>query len=93
MALLFYTFMFGPSSPVYQSGSVRGGAGSRLLTHPSPHNPSYVPSGWGGDMLKNRVFFTFMFVEMVSWFWIWITLREERFALVQRVRRSAERDD
>lgn len=37
-----------------------------------------MASGWGGDALKNRVFFTFVFVEMVSWFWVWVTLREER---------------
>ena len=88
MGLLFYTFMFGPSSPVYQSPSPRG-----RLAHPSSHNPSYVASSWGGDSLKNRVFFTFMFVEMVSWFWIWVTLREERHSLVLRMRKNVDRDD
>lgn len=55
------------------------GRGARF-SHPSAHahNPAYVASGWGGDALKNRVFFTFVFVEMVSWFWVWVTLREER---------------
>jgi hypothetical protein len=48
------------------------------------HNPSYIPSGWGGDGLKNRVFFTFMFVEMISWFWVWVTLREEREKVLER---------
>lgn len=44
-------------------------------------------------MLKNRVFFTFMFVELVSWFWAWITLREERHALVQKLRVSASKEE
>jgi len=56
------------------------------MAHPSAHshNPAYRPSTWGGDGLKNRVFFTFMFVETISWFWIWVTLREERAALVAK---------
>ncbi|KAJ6044610.1 hypothetical protein N7499_007112 [Penicillium canescens] len=32
----------------------------------------------GLDRLKNRVVFTFAFVEMMFWFWIFTTLREER---------------
>ncbi|PKS06265.1 hypothetical protein jhhlp_007012 [Lomentospora prolificans] len=48
--------------------------------YPPAHaqNPAYRASPWGGDGLKNRVFFTFMFVELVSWLWVWVTLREER---------------
>lgn len=88
MAFVFYTFTFGPSSPVYQASSPRG-----AFSAPSSHNPSYVPATWGGDLLKNRVFFTFMFLEMVSWFWIWVTLREERNGLVERLRKSVDRDD
>jgi hypothetical protein len=77
-ALTLYTFLFNSSSPLYSTAQTRG-----RMAHPSAHvhNPSYRPSAWGGDGLKNRVFFTFMFVEMVSWFWIWVTLREERTAL------------
>lgn len=87
MATIFYVFFFGPSSPVYQSPS-RG-----RLSHPSTHNPSYVPATWGGDLLKNRVIFTFLFIEMISWFWVWVTLREERNGLVEKLRRKTERDD
>ncbi|CAM1511994.1 Fc.00g095070.m01.CDS01 [Cosmosporella sp. VM-42] len=79
LAYLFYVFFFGPSSPIYSSSSTRG-----RLAHPSGHNPSYNASVWGGDGLKNRVFFTFMFVEMMAWFWIWITLREERDAIIEK---------
>ncbi|KAF4457034.1 hypothetical protein F53441_949 [Fusarium austroafricanum] len=66
-----YIWLFGPSSPMYDKPS-RG-----HLQHPSSYNPSYRPSGWGGDMLKNRLFFTFIFIETMTWFWIWVTLREE----------------
>lgn len=89
MALALYSFVFGPSSPVYQAASSSRGR----LSHPPVHNPSYVPAGWGGDMLKNRVFFTFMFVEMISWFWVWVTLREERNSILERVRREHMKDE
>jgi len=54
---------------------------------------SYVPSGWG-EGLKNRVLFTFAFVEMITWFWVFVTLREERRETVHRIaeRRAAEED-
>lgn len=84
---VFYTFFTSAASPFYHSAPVSlAGSSSPRLTHPSAHvQPAgYRPSGWGGDMLKNRVFFTFMFVEMVSWFWVWVTLREERREVVAR---------
>ncbi|KAF4127011.1 Increased loss of mitochondrial DNA protein 1 [Geosmithia morbida] len=88
MAILFYVYMFGPSSPIYQSESPRG-----PLTAPSGYNPSYVPAKWGGDVLKNRVVFALMFVEMSSWFWAWMTLREDRYALVQRMRAAEDKEN
>lgn len=89
MAVLFYTFLFGPSSPAYPSPS----RGAGRLSHPPSYNPSYTPATWGGDSLKNRVVFTFLFVEMVAWFWAWVTLREERNALVEKLRRKSDRDE
>ncbi|KAK3940886.1 increased loss of mitochondrial DNA protein 1 [Diplogelasinospora grovesii] len=71
-----------------------GGSGSSsFMAHPSAHahNPAYVPSGWGGDALKNRVFFAFMFVETISWFWVWVTLQEERRDLLLRAQRKQQR--
>lgn len=47
-------------------------------------NQGYAASSWGGDGLKNSVVFTFAFIEMVSWFWVWVTLREERQEVVRR---------
>ncbi|KAM5374254.1 hypothetical protein ACJZ2D_006579 [Fusarium nematophilum] len=78
LGFIVYIFLFGPSSPVYADPS------RSRLSHPSSHNPSYRPAGWGGDALKNRLFFTFMFVEMMTWFWIWVTLREERDAILSK---------
>ncbi|KAM0280557.1 hypothetical protein ACHAQH_004002 [Verticillium albo-atrum] len=76
LGFVFYTLIAGPSSPLYRDGSMRDAVRS--------HNPHYTPSAWGGDGLKNGVFFTFMFVEMVSWFWVWVTLREERTEVVKK---------
>jgi len=38
---------------------------------------TYHPSTWG-EGLKNRVLFTWAFLEMITWFWVFATLREER---------------
>ncbi|KAJ0162794.1 hypothetical protein CTA2_4001 [Colletotrichum tanaceti] len=90
MMFVIYTFLFGPSSPLYGSTN-RGG---NRFAHPSAHvtNPRYTPSTWGGDGLKNRVFLTFAFLEMMCWFWAWMTLREEQeqFQKKQRKRRDSE---
>ena len=54
---------------------------------------SYYASSWG-EGLKNRVVFTWGFVEMITWFWVFVTLREERSAMLARIqqRRAAEED-
>jgi hypothetical protein len=95
--LTFYSFFFSASSPFFytelplsSSGTspASGSSASSRFTHPSVHhalhNPSYTPSGLGGDALKNRLFFTFMFVETISWFWAWVTLQEERRELLAK---------
>ncbi|KAL2864589.1 uncharacterized protein BJX67DRAFT_206401 [Aspergillus lucknowensis] len=38
----------------------------------------------GLDQLKNRVVFTYGFMEMMFWFWIFLTLREERQEVAAR---------
>ncbi|KAF2441302.1 hypothetical protein P171DRAFT_94087 [Karstenula rhodostoma CBS 690.94] len=47
-----------------------------------------------GDHLKNSVVFAFGFVELTVWFWVFITLRDERRQRVIRLmeRRRAEQD-
>jgi hypothetical protein len=54
----------------------------------------YAASGWGGEGLKNRVLFTWSFLEVVTWFWIFITLREERReAAVREAKKRALREE
>lgn len=38
--------------------------------------------------------FTWAFVEMITWFWVFVTLREERQDLARRIaeKRAAEED-
>jgi hypothetical protein len=54
---------------------------------------AYKQSSWG-EGLKNRVVFTWAFLELITWFWIFLTLREERREMVQRImaKRAAEED-
>ncbi|KAL7946145.1 increased loss of mitochondrial DNA protein 1 [Trichoderma barbatum] len=83
MVLVAYSYAFGPSSPLFSSSS------SSSTRRPSQ---SYKASGSGADHLHNRLLFSFMFVEMMGWFWTWITLREERSALVEKMRKQHERE-
>jgi hypothetical protein len=54
---------------------------------------AYRASGWG-EGLKNRVVFTWAFVEMMAWFWVFVTLREERQQLAIKIaKRKAAEDD
>lgn len=80
-----YTFFTGASGPL-------SGPSQRNFSHNPAHASS---SSWGGDGLKNDVIFAFAFVEMITWFWVWITLREERGDLVRRSlkEKRRERDD
>jgi len=55
---------------------------------PMNRSNSYSPSAWG-EGAKNRVFFTWTFVEMITWFWIFVTLREERRELAMRIARKS----
>lgn len=83
--LLLYTFLSSASSPLYRTDATGNSAWTTSpFSSQAGRNPSYAPSGWGGDGLKNRVFFAFIFVEMVSWLWVWVTLREERRDILQR---------
>ncbi|KAK4653031.1 hypothetical protein QC762_504430 [Podospora pseudocomata] len=90
-SLSIYSFFFSPSSPIFYHHDES--AKSRFVNHPNMHqalnnNPGYVPSGWGGDALKNRVFFTFVFVETMAWFWTWVTLGEEQQGILARAARE-----
>jgi hypothetical protein len=54
---------------------------------------AYRAGGWG-EGLKNRLVFSWAFLEMVTWFWIFVTLREERreFAVKVARRKAADED-
>ncbi|KAI0466957.1 increased loss of mitochondrial DNA protein 1 [Xylaria cf. heliscus] len=56
----------------------------------SPHHYSTgYGTASGSEGLCNRVFFAFTFLEFLSWFWAWVTLREEAVAFVARKRRRS----
>lgn len=51
------------------------------------------PIGWG-DGLKNRVVFSWAFVELMGWFWAFGTVREERQKnAVKTAERQARRNE
>jgi hypothetical protein len=52
----------------------------------------YVASSWG-EGLKNRILFTWAFVEMITWFWIWTTLREERRDMLLKAQEKRAREE
>lgn len=82
MCLVFYSYVFGPSGPFAAAHTLPG----------SSRRPAIIgnkPSATDG--LKNRVIFTFLFIEMVAWFWLWVTLREERGGVVERMRKQQQR--
>ncbi|KAI8950513.1 increased loss of mitochondrial DNA protein 1 [Xylaria longipes] len=58
-----------------------------------PTSPHLHPAGYGtasgSEGLCNRVFFAFTFLEFISWFWVWVTLREEAAAFTARKRRRS----
>jgi hypothetical protein len=63
-------------------------SGGRLTSHPvAAHGAGGSGGAWDG--LCNRVFFTLAFVEMLGWFWVWVTLREEARGFVVRKRRRS----
>ena len=66
---------------------------SYFLSDSSPlyASKTYSASTWG-EGLKNRVLFTWAFVEMITWFWVFVTLREERRdkAIKMAEKRAAE---
>jgi hypothetical protein len=55
---------------------------------------NYQKSSWG-EGLKNRVVFTWAFLEMMTWFWVFVTLREERreWAIRIQQKRAAEEEE
>ncbi|KAI1437592.1 increased loss of mitochondrial DNA protein 1 [Xylaria sp. CBS 124048] len=65
---------------------------SARLHHPASAlsylGPAYGTAS-GSDGLRNRVFLTLACLEVLSWFWAWVTLREEAAAFAVRKRKRA----
>jgi hypothetical protein len=57
----------------------------------APRSNDYM-MGSGNTSLHNSLVFTWGFVEMAAWFWVFVTLREERTTKVNKVveKRKAE---
>jgi hypothetical protein len=83
MLLVFYSYAFGSSSPLFASSSASSG---RRPGH------SHKASASGLEHLHNRLLFTFMFIEMMAWFWTWITLREERSGILEKMQKQRDRE-
>ncbi|OTB11535.1 hypothetical protein K445DRAFT_321920 [Daldinia sp. EC12] len=77
----------------YFSTPSAGRSGPNRMSHPlappsSPPSAIFSAKGpTGSDGLRNRVFFTFAFLEFLSWFWVWVTLKEEAASFASRKRR------
>ncbi|KAI0195415.1 increased loss of mitochondrial DNA protein 1 [Astrocystis sublimbata] len=69
--LSLFTYSLSPSNPISMS--------------PHHHHHGYG-TGTGTEGLCNRVFFAFAVIETLSWFWAWVTLREEGVAFLTRKR-------
>lgn len=57
----------------------------------APRSNDYMMSN-GNTSLNNSVVFTWGFVEMAAWFWVFVTLREERREKVDRVVEKRKRE-
>ncbi|KAI1074537.1 increased loss of mitochondrial DNA protein 1 [Whalleya microplaca] len=90
LGLTLFSFLTSPPSASHLRAS---GPGSARLSHPvAPFVGAGYGTGSGSEGLRNRVFFTFAFVEFLGWFWVWVTLKEEaRALLVTRRKRAGSR--
>ncbi|TGO54503.1 hypothetical protein BCON_0106g00200 [Botryotinia convoluta] len=89
-------YHWGTQAPIRFSFSAALALYSWLFSSASPiftSRNSYHAGGWG-EGLKNRIVFTWGFIEMMAWFWVFVTLREERqqLALKQAQKKAAEED-
>ncbi|TGJ83029.1 hypothetical protein E0Z10_g5742 [Xylaria hypoxylon] len=76
--LTLFTYLTAPSTSSSMS--------ARLSPH---HYPAAYGTASGSEGLRNRVFFAFTFLEFISWFWAWVTLREEAAVFAARKRRRS----
>ncbi|KAF7867383.1 hypothetical protein EAF04_005466 [Stromatinia cepivora] len=89
-------YHWGTQAPIRFSLSAGLALYSWLFSSVSPmltSRNSYRSGGWG-EGLKNRIVFTWAFIEMMAWFWVFVTLREERqqIAIKKAQKKAAEED-
>ncbi|PKX95713.1 uncharacterized protein P174DRAFT_141680 [Aspergillus novofumigatus IBT 16806] len=77
-----FCLFFAVSFFIYQSKPDAWGVGAGAARKTGGYGSVEVTSGL--DQLKNRVVFTYGFMEMMFWLWIFITLREERQEIAAR---------
>ncbi|KAE8152116.1 increased loss of mitochondrial DNA protein 1 [Aspergillus avenaceus] len=80
-----FCLFFAVSFFIYQSAPSDWGAN---VLEPAASSDSTS----GLDQLKNRVIFTYGFMEMMFWLWIFLTLREERQEIAVRFTEQDEQD-
>ncbi|KAK7940763.1 uncharacterized protein PG986_013150 [Apiospora aurea] len=91
LRFLFFAVVLATTWFTTPTGTRRPGA-SVIMSRPVA--VAGTGSGGGWDGLRNRVVFTLAFMEMLSWFWVWVTLREEARALqVKKRRRNSSGGD
>jgi hypothetical protein len=58
----------------------------------APRNSEFMMGA--GDTLNNSIIFTWGFLEIAAWFWVFVTLREERREKARKIieKRQAEAD-
>ncbi|KAM0137820.1 hypothetical protein ACHAP3_004051 [Botrytis cinerea] len=89
-------YHWGVQAPIRFSFSAAIALYSWLSSSASPmfaSRSSHHAGGWG-EGLQNRIVFTWGFIEMIAWFWVFVTLREERqqIAFKKAQKKAAEED-
>ncbi|KAH9897386.1 increased loss of mitochondrial DNA protein 1 [Xylariomycetidae sp. FL2044] len=91
LILTMYSFLSAPASLSRSRSAGSAGSSSRFSHPDAPWVGSSYGSGSGAEGLRNRVFFTLAFLETLSWFWAWVTIREEASAFAGKKRRRGSR--
>ncbi|MCJ1299419.1 hypothetical protein MMC08_002211 [Hypocenomyce scalaris] len=84
---LFFFFVLTGYTYVFKPGGIGSAWGNK-----GAFRRGVQTSGWGED-LKNSIVFTWGFVEVLCWFWIYVTLRDERREAVARMAAKRKVED
>ncbi|KAH7027549.1 increased loss of mitochondrial DNA protein 1 [Microdochium trichocladiopsis] len=76
-----YTYFTNPAAPSRE--------GVRMSHLKAPYVGAHYGTAGGGEALRNRLFFTFAFVEFLAWFWVWVTIKEDAGKFVSKKRRRS----